>query len=82
MPGYAVYVLLVCAGFGVWALLFWFMRTSSGPKRMALGWSLVGPFHAYLEKRGYRLRRRELFGWALVGAVMLLAPVLSWLLER
>lgn len=82
MHGYTIYVLLLAVGIGLWALLFWFMRKNSGATRNAVGWLIIGPFHIYLEKRGYRLSKRELLGWGIVGALMLFAPVLSWLLEQ
>jgi hypothetical protein len=82
MHWYAIYSLLIAASFGHWALLFWFMRKNSGATRNAVGWLMIGPFHSYLEKRGYYLSKRELLGWGLVGTLMLLAPAISWLLER
>lgn len=82
MREYAIYILLVAAGFGVWALLFWFQRRSSGRGQKVVGWLTIGPLHAYLERRGYSLSRRELFGWGLVALVMLIAPLTSWWLER
>ncbi|KRI01508.1 hypothetical protein AO057_00010 [Curvibacter sp. PAE-UM] len=82
MRGYAIYVLLIAAGFGVWALLFWFQRRSSGRGQKLVGWVTIGPLHAYLERRGYRLSRRELLGWGLVALVMVAAPLASWWLER
>lgn len=82
MRAYAIYVLLVFAGFGLWALLFWLQRRSTDRFRKAAGWITVGPFHGYLERRGYRLSKREILGWTVVALVMLLAPVASWLLER
>lgn len=82
MHTYAIYALAIAAGFGLWALLFWSQRRSSGRIRKAVGWMTIGPLHGYLERRGYRLSTRELLGWAFVALVMLLAPVASWMLER
>ena len=82
MREYAIYILMVGAGFGLWGLFFWLQRKSSDATRKAVGWVMIGPLHQYLERRGYRLSKRELLGWGVVGLVMLAAPAVSWLLEQ
>lgn len=82
MRDYAIYIFLVAVGFGLWALLFWFQRRSSSRMHKMVGWVFIGPLHDYMERRGYRLSKRELVGWGLVAIVMVAAPLATWWLER
>ena len=82
MSGYLIYSLVVLAGFALWLLLFLAMRKGSNGKRDIAGYILIGPMHAYLKRRGYTLRTRELVGWGVVLLLMLLAPWISVYLAR
>ena len=82
MKGYLIYALLVFVGFGLWAVLFMGMQKGSSRKRDLAGYFFIGPLHAYLEKRGYVLTKREVIGWGAVLLLMLAVPWLTWFLER
>jgi hypothetical protein len=80
--GYVVYVLVVLAGFALWGLLFWYMRSGSAREhRDTIGYAFIGPLHKYLQKRNYALTRREIWGWLVVLVVLLVAPLITHLLE-
>ena len=81
MRGYCIYALLVLAGFGLWLVLFSFMRKEPGRNKDFAGFLLIGPLHSYLKQRGYSLTKRELVGWLAVLLLMLSAPLVTWWLE-
>jgi hypothetical protein len=81
--GYVIYVLFVLAGFALWGLLFWYMRSASEqPRPNVVGHALIGPLHNYLRKRNYALTKREIWGWLVVLVALLLAPLITQFLER
>ena len=80
MRGYLIYVALIFAGFALWVGLLAAMRRDATGKRV-WGHLLLGPLHGYLMRRGYRLTKREVVGWCVVLLLMLVAPLLTFVLE-
>ena len=82
MKGYVFYALGVLAIFVFWLLVFLVMRGLKERRGHNIaGGLLAGPIHFYLAKRRYSLNRRELFGWLAVLLLMLLAPLVTHMLE-
>jgi len=80
--GYLIYVVAVLATFLLWGIAFAIMRKETGKERSDFtGLLLTGPLHFYLKRRKYNLSGREIFGWGVVLVVMLVAPIITKILE-
>ncbi|MCY0915975.1 hypothetical protein [Massilia antarctica] len=82
MTDYFLYALTVLVGFIAWIAVFFFMNKSKDKSKNTIGAILLGPAYFILKRRGYRLTRREIFGWIVVFIFMLLAPAISYWLEK
>ena len=81
--GYFWYLIFVFLVFAWWIFGFAVMR-GQGDRRQSndlTGFLLTGPMHFYLKHRGYRLSKREIFGWSVVFLFMALAPLLRNMLS-
>ena len=80
--GYIVYLVAILATFLLWAIAFAVMRKEKGKERSDLtGFLLTGPLHFYLKRRQYNLSAREVFGWGIVLLLLVVAPIITKVLE-
>jgi len=82
MKNYFLYGLSILVGFILWAAIFWLMSKPKFKSKNLMGFLLAGPAHSILKRRDSKLSMREIVGWAIVLILMLLAPIISFWMEK